>query len=169
MSVPSQDNDQVTPLCAPMAQPPPSPMPPANVLWNHYWHTMTVYAKTYQKHLGESRSSEPGQEANRGIYMFASSLGIRSILKLFDFLCADVVVKRVVPLRDGFWIFIFGSHSMARTIIREGHGRLPLPGKGFPYFDESTWVNSAGQDHEYRLDMTWVRRSKPRPMKAKPQ
>lgn len=147
-----------------MAQP---PIPPANVLWNHYWYTCTIYIKTYQQHIGDARASEPSQEANRGIYMFASSLGIRSILKLFEQLYTDsVVVKRIVPLRDGYWIFIFGSHAMAQTVIRDGHGRLPLPAKGYPYFDMHMWESTAHDDHAYRLDMTWVRRSRPRPNKT---
>lgn len=135
-------------------------MPPANVLWNHYWTTLTVDTRNHQRRIGESRSSEPGQESNRGIYMYAGNLGIRAILKLFDFLCSaeTVVVKRTVPLPDGHWIFIFGTHAMAQTIIREGHGRLPLPTKGFPYFDQDAWTESAGDDHVYRLDVSWVRR-----------
>jgi hypothetical protein len=103
----------------------------------------------------------PEQKRNHGIHIFAGSLNLGLIRRFFEMIYpGDIVIKRVIPLDRGCWIIIFGSHEMAQLIIQEGHGRLPLAKKRFPFFDLQTCLATNGDDGIYRINITWARRHK---------
>ena len=133
---------------------------PHEVRWQHYWKARIENTEGYYRDVGSFIANVPEHLGNKGINIFAGSLGLAQIRQFFDamYYPAAVVIRCAIPLKNGFWIIVFQYHEMARIIIQEGYGRLHRPDKGFPYFDIRMCQTTKDDDVRYRFKITWARR-----------